>query len=112
MANFIINGCPWYLIFTQPNDYRLVDRTWTYCYATTDPMTKCVYVSDDIYGELLQKVIVHELGHCAIFSYNLLPIIHKMVMPEYWIEAEEWICNFVADYGPEIFDIYGGILYG
>lgn len=26
-----------------------------------------------------------------------------MVKPEYWIEAEEWICNFMADYG---FTIY------
>lgn len=24
--------------------------------------------------------------------------------PQYWIEAEEWICNFIADYGLQIFE--------
>lgn len=28
-----------------------------------------------------------------------------MVRPEYWIEAEEWVCNFIADYGMRIFYI-------
>lgn len=27
-----------------------------------------------------------------------------MVRPEYWIEAEEWVCNFIADYGMTIFE--------
>lgn len=36
-------------------------------------------------------------------SYNLLDEIHEMVKPEYWIDAEEWICNFIADYGLRIF---------
>lgn len=27
-----------------------------------------------------------------------------MVRPEYWIEAEEWVCNFIADYGMMIFE--------
>lgn len=26
-----------------------------------------------------------------------------MVKKNYWIEAEEWVCNFIADYGHEIF---------
>lgn len=109
MVNFSINGYIWSVKVVRPMDYRLVDRTGSLCYATTDPVTKDIYVSNDIYGSFLKIVIVHELGHCVIFSYNLLPAIHRMVIPEYWIEAEEWICNFVANYGPEIFDIYGGI---
>lgn len=28
-----------------------------------------------------------------------------MVYPEYWIEAEEWVCNFIADYGMRMFNI-------
>lgn len=29
-----------------------------------------------------------------------------MVKPEYWIEAEEWICNYIADYGTKIFTTF------
>ena len=47
----------------------------------------------------LEEVNTHELGHCIIFSFHLLDDIHQMVHPRYWVEAEEWLCNFVADYG-------------
>lgn len=56
------------------------------------------------------KVFIHELGHCALVSFNLLDDIHRMVKPEYWIEAEEWACNLLADYGFEIFSIAFDIL--
>lgn len=36
--------------------------------------------------------------------------IHKVVKPEYWILAEEWACNFIADYGAKIFSIAYSIL--
>jgi hypothetical protein len=28
-----------------------------------------------------------------------------MVYKRYWTEAEEWVCNFIADYGSKIFSI-------
>lgn len=30
--------------------------------------------------------------------------IHKMVRKEYWLEAEEWLCNYLTDYGIYIFE--------
>ena len=33
-----------------------------------------------------------------------------MVHPRYWLEAEEWVCNFIADYGMKIFSIAYNIL--
>ena len=51
------------------------------------------------------SVLIHELGHAALFSYGLLPDIHKAVKRQYWMEAEEWVCNFIADYGMRIFSI-------
>ena len=56
-----------------------------------------------LYGEFLTTVLIHELGHCVMISYNLLDEIHKTVYPDKWVEAEEWICNFIADYGTKIF---------
>lgn len=37
-------------------------------------------------------------------------LIHKVVKPEYWILAEEWVCNFIADYGAKIFSIAYSVL--
>lgn len=59
---------------------------------------------------MLNRVMVHELGHCVIFSFGLLDEIHRVVHPDYWIDAEEWICNFVADYGFKIFSVAYSIL--
>lgn len=31
-------------------------------------------------------------------SFGLIEELHRLVKPEYWIEAEEWVCNLLADY--------------
>ncbi len=98
-----MNGYLWVVQFVEPNDPMLVDRTNTLTVATTDPKNLTVYLSKDLYGDFLIKVLLHELGHCALYSYNLTEDIYKMVRPEYWIEFEEWICNLVADFGFKIF---------
>ena len=54
---------------------------------------------------MAERVLIHELGHCVIFSYNLFDELHEMVKPEYWVDAEEWVCNFIADYGLAVFSI-------
>lgn len=98
-----MNGYSWKAIFVKPNDPMLVDRTGTLTVATTDPSTLTVYISNAIHGEFLTRVLIHELGHCAIFSFNLLDDIHNLTYPDRWIEAEEWVCNFIADYGMTIY---------
>lgn len=69
-----------------------------------------IFMSRSLSGALLIKVLIHELGHCALVSYGLLDDIHKVVKPEYWILAEEWVCNFIADYGAKIFSIAYSVL--
>ena len=92
------------------NDLRLVERSGRRTVATTDPKTGCIYLSNELRGKFLTKVLLHELGHCVIFSFNLLDDIHRMVLPKYWFEAEEWVCNFIADYGESIFGVAYSIL--
>lgn len=87
-----------------PTDELLVDRTGARTVATTDPLTHCIYLSDDLGGEFLFRVLVHEIGHAAMVSFGLLADIRRMVKPSYWIEAEEWACNLIADYGLAIFE--------
>ena len=67
-------------------------------------------LANNLYGEKLNRVFIHELGHCALFSYNLLTQLHRMVKNQYWIEAEEWACNLLADYGGMIFRIAQDIM--
>lgn len=107
---FWMNGYQWRIIQVHPFDSKLVDRTRTLRVATTDPSTMTVCISSQLRGTFKTRVIIHELGHCAIFSFNLFEDIHRMVRPEYWIEAEEWVCNFIADYGGVIFRIASSIV--
>ena len=40
------------------------------------------------------RVLIHEICHCVLYIYGLLYDIRKAVKKDYWILAEEWICNF------------------
>ena len=105
-----MNGYSWRVCYVDADDPMLVDRTGRVTVATTDPGTLTVYMLRDLDGEFLTRVLIHELGHCAMFSFGLLDDIHRMVHPRYWLEAEEWVCNFIADYGMTIFDTAYAIL--
>ena len=100
---FYMNGYLWSVVFVDPSSPKLVDRTRSLRVATTDPNVFKIYLSKDLSGDFLNRVLIHELGHCAMISYDLISDIRRMVKPEYWIETEEWVCNFIADFGVEIF---------
>lgn len=102
---FYMNGYLWTIEFIDPFSPELIDRTGEQRVATTDPLTHTVYLSNLLHGDFLQRVLLHELGHCVMISYGLLDEIHRMIIPKYWIEMEEWICNFIADYGKEVFRV-------
>lgn len=103
MEGFVMNGYLWHVRRVLSNSPLLIDRTDRLTVATTDTETLTVNLSSQLEGDFLIRVLLHELGHCALFSYGLLDEIHKMVYPEYWIDAEELICNIIADYGLKIF---------
>lgn len=105
-----MNGQFWKILFVDPRSPYLIDRTGDLKLATTDPKTHAVYISSELYGDMLNRVLTHELGHCAIFSYDLLDDIHSVVPLDYWIDAEEWVCNFIADYGFKIFSVVHSVL--
>lgn len=110
MSRFRMNGILWRIYYVHPDSFMLIDRTGTKTVATTDPYTKCIYLSDKLSGSFLTKVLIHELGHCAMISYNLIDDIRSVVDEEYWIEAEEWICNFISNYGMMIFSTVSKVL--
>lgn len=99
----MLNGDDWYVQVVEQHSPMLTDRTGKITVATTDPSNYTVYLSDKLQGDFLIKVLLHELGHCTMVSYGLLDYIHSAVYPDMWIEAEEWLCNFLTDYGFSIF---------
>lgn len=105
-----MNGILWKVKTVNPMSSDLIDRTGARTVATTDPATKTVYLADNLSGDFLDRVFIHEMGHCAMFSFGLLDDIHSMTYPEHWIDMEEFICNFIADYGYYIYDAANKIL--
>lgn len=104
MRPFVINGDVWRPVMVDPSDRRLVDRTGRHRIATTDPSTRCVYLSRELRGPFLLRVMTHEVGHCAMVSYGVLERLHDIVPEGSWVDVEEWACNLLADYGAEILD--------
>lgn len=100
-----MNGIHWVLEYVNPFNPFLIDRTGRLTLATTDPITKRVYVSNGLRGSMLRKVVMHELAHCALVSYDLLDDLHRIVRPGCLLEAEERLCNFIAEYGLKIIRI-------
>ena len=97
---FVINKTKWHLKFVPVGSHQLTRSDGTLTIGMTDANTHFIYLSDKLYGDLLEHVLCHELCHCVCFSYNIsLPI-----------ETEEWLCNFMADYGKEIIYLLDDLL--
>lgn len=100
---FTMNGIVWKVRFVAKGHPMLVERRGNRTVATTDPKSHTVYLSEELRGDFLMTVFIHELGHCALVSFDFLERIRTMVYPEYWVDMEEFICNFLADFGMKIF---------
>lgn len=92
--SFYVNDIRWDIEYVDPYDSRLVDRDRYLRVATTDPEMRIIFVSKGLSDEFREDVLIHELTHCVIFSYKLDRYIRGM--------PEEYLCNFVAEYGRTI----------
>lgn len=110
LREFVMNGDLWKVRFTSPQNPVLVDRTHILTVAVTDPETMTIYLADNLYGGFLQKVLIHELSHAVMYSYDLVSEIHRMCKKKYWIPMEEFCANLIANYGSEVFGIAYSVL--
>lgn len=103
-GGFAMGTDRWRVRPVSPDDPVLEDESGRRTVAVTDPETMCVYVSTAVNGDMLDRVLAHELTHCAMLSYGLSSDIRRLVRPDRWREAEEWAANLVADYAPSILE--------
>ena len=97
---FVINGIEWNILYVNPNSHLLLRSDGVFTLGVTDFPTQIVYINNRIKGELLTKVITHEIVHCLIFSYGI----------DYSIEEEEKIADFIANFGREVINASDNIV--
>lgn len=85
-----VNGLNWKIKFTHNENDLIVDGSVRL--GVTDRNRLTIYLYDNLYGNLLRKVLIHELTHAWLFSYDY----------ELDVEFEEMLCNFVDTYAEEI----------
>ena len=100
---FYMNGLRWRVRFTYPTDRVLVDRTGTLTIGVTDPQSMTIYLSNELRGEFLTRVVLHELSHAMMISYGYLEQIHRYCKKRHWVDMEELIANLIANQAKEIF---------
>lgn len=99
MDGFKVGNDWWSVRMVGPDSPALIDRTGSRCLGTTDPSCHCVYLSDTIKGDMLARVLVHEMTHATLWSTGMIAELRSMVKPWRRIDAEEWVCNLMADFG-------------
>ena len=93
--NVNINGVSWKIIYTSDYDY-LKRSDGVITLGVTDVRLKTIYVYSNLSSYMRRKVLIHELTHAFIFSYNYyLPL-----------DQEEFVCSFVENYGVDIIKTY------
>ena len=98
--DFVINGIKWQVLYKNSNSSELMRSNGTRALGVTDVRTHTVCLSNKLCGYMLRKVLIHEICHAICMSYDVfLPI-----------DQEEILCDFVANYGDEVFEIVDMIL--
>ena len=92
---FVINGERWDIVLVQPYDIELLMPNNNYALGACNDFNKTIYLSNELYGEMFEQVLCHELVHASMFAYNILL--------DY--DEEELIAEIISVFGEEIIDI-------
>ena len=92
---FTINGEQWRIVLVWPHDRALLMPNGEYALGACDDATKTIYISNELYGDVFEQVLCHELVHASMFAYDII-LKH---------DEEELIAEIVSIFGEEIIDI-------
>ena len=87
-----INGLNWKIVFTENDNDLIVNSSVRL--GVTDRNRLTIYLYDGLKGKLLRKVLIHELTHAWLFSYDY----------SLDVETEEMLCEFLDTYAENIID--------
>lgn len=90
--NITVNGINWKIKFVNGLNNNLLNNQGLYTLGVTDNNLKIVFLSNSITGELLYKVLCHELCHVYCFSYGIYLT----------VEEEERLAQFISEYGKSV----------
>ena len=89
---FLINNILWKLAFVAP-DFPLLQRmNGDFAIGACDNLTRTIYINNTLQGNLLRKVLCHQITHAAMFSYNV----------DLTVEQEQLVADLISTYGDEI----------
>lgn len=89
---FLINNVYWKLAFVAPHFPLLQRVNGEFTIGACDNLTRTIYINELLQGDLLKKVLCHEIVHAAMFSYNV----------DLTIEQEQLVADLISTYGEEI----------
>ena len=89
---FNINNINWKLAFVAPDFPLLRRQNGEFTIGACDNLTRTIYISNILHGNLLKKVLCHQITHAAMFSYNV----------DLSIEQQELVADLISTYGDQI----------
>ncbi len=96
---FEMNGIEWTVCKVPANSVELRRSNGTFTVGMCDGNRCIIFLCNKLHGDFLRKVFIHEVCHSAVFSYNIhIPV-----------DEEEFLCDFVASHGDEIFSVVDNI---
>lgn len=92
---FLINNIYWKIAFVEPNYPLLMRKDGRYSIGACDNLTRTIYINDTLKGNILKKVLCHEITHAAMFSYNVILS----------LQQQELVADLISTYGGEIIQV-------
>ena len=89
---FLINNIYWKLAFVAPYFPLLQRVNGEYSIGACDNLTRTIYINEFLQGDLLKKVLCHEIVHAAMFSYNV----------DLTVQQEQLVADLISTYWEEI----------
>lgn len=92
----IINGVSWFIRFVPADSPLLTMYNGEQTVGMTDLNRQEVYLSDELHGDFLLEVFMHEMCHCFVASYGY----------DIGLDDEECMCQIMQKYGKEIYSLF------
>lgn len=90
-----INGMIWKIILVSPYHPELMHKKGPPAIGCCNDLTKTIYISNSLTKSLTKEVLLHEIVHAIMFSYNV----------EISDENEEIVAMIISTYGKEIMNL-------